>query len=635
MHRAKSNIDQTAWEAALFRLLVETTRDYAIFVVALDGRVQTWNVGAERVLGYAEADILGQSSFVTFTPEDRSKGVPEQELRTAILDGRASDDRWHVRKDGTRIWVSGVMVLLKDGAGTPLACAKVMRDFTEAKLAGEALRESEERLRVALEAAQMGTWLWRITSDEQILDDTLCRLMGLSPGEDVKTLEGFLRAVHDDDRDRVRREFERCLLEGGEFNVEFRVARPDGGVYWLRDQGRLFRGPDGRPQFMTGACVDITARKRDEEALRDADRRKDEFIALLAHELRNPLAPIRIGLQVVRLSPEPAERERAEAMMDRQLGHLVRLIDDLLDVSRLNRNKMELRRSRILLADALGGAIETARPAIDAAGHALVVDVPDDPVVLDADLTRLAQVFANLLTNSAKYTPPGGRIRLAVRPDGNRVAVTVHDTGIGIPADALPHVFDMFSQVDRSLEWPTGGLGIGLALVKGLVEMHGGTVTAASDGPGQGSEFTVRLPVVTEPRPDAPASQNAEAPSPEAGRRVLVADDNRDAAVSLADMLRLIGHEVALAHDGAEAVERAEAFRPDVILMDLGMPRLNGLDATRRIRAQPWGRDVAIVALTGWGQEGDRARSREAGCDRHLVKPVSLVDLRQTLTEVT
>src|SRR3954463_5072048 len=354
---------QTALESELFRLLVETTRDYAVFVVDLDGRVVTWNAGAERVLGYAEAEILGRSSFVTFTPEDRARGAPEEELRTAVRDGRAGDDRWHLRKDGTRIWVSGVMVQLRDEAGAPRACAKVMRDFTEAKLAADALRESEERLRAALDAADMGTWLWRIPTDEQVLDDSLRRLMGLQPGEEVKTLDGFLRAVHPDDRDRVRAEFERCLREGGGFSVEFRVAWPDGSLHWLRDQGKVFGDGDGRPLFMTGACMDITDRKRAEEELKEADRRKDEFLALLAHELRNPLAPLRNGLQVMRLAAADASAvAQARSMMERQLSHMVRLIDDLLDVSRLSQDKLHLQRSQVTLADVITSAVETARP---------------------------------------------------------------------------------------------------------------------------------------------------------------------------------------------------------------------------------------------------------------------------------
>jgi PAS domain S-box-containing protein len=371
-------------------------------------------------------------------------------------------------------------------------------------------------------------------------------------------------------------------------------------------------------------------------ALREGDRRKDEFLALLAHELRNPLAPLRNGLQVMRLAgglPHPVVRARD--VMDRQLAHMVRLVDDLLDVSRVSRGKLELRRSRVRLADVVGSAVETARPLIDAAGHDLTVSLPDEPVVLDADLTRLAQVFANLLTNSAKYTERGGKICLSAAREGGEAVVTVRDTGIGIPPEDLPRIFDMFSQVDRSIERATGGLGIGLALVRGLVEMHGGTVTGESNGLGAGSTFTVRLPTAI---PDAEGSSAGPVEDGRtagaAGQRVLVVDDNRDGAESLAEMLRLLGHQAHVAHDGLEAVEAAERLRPDLVLMDVGMPRLNGLDATRQIRDYPWGRGMTIIALTGWGQEGDRERSRAAGCDGHLVKPVSLSELERLLAEL-
>lgn len=371
--------------------------------------------------------------------------------------------------------------------------------------------------------------------------------------------------------------------------------------------------------------------------LREQDRRKDEFLALLAHELRNPLAPLRNGLQVMRLAEhDPEALTQAREMMERQLGHMVRLVDDLLDVSRISRNKMELRRSRVLLADVVSGAVETSRPAIEAAGHELTITLPAQPVYLDADLTRLAQVFGNLLSNSAKYTERGGRIWLTASRQGDQVSVLIQDTGIGIPAYALPNIFDMFSQVDRSIERSTGGLGIGLALVKGLVEMHGGTVEASSPGQGKGSTFIVKLPVFEDPVEKAattPSGDDARAAGPR--RRILVVDDNQDSAVSMAMMLKLLGNDVRSAHDGLEAIAAAEAFRPQVILMDVGMPRLNGYDATRRIRELPWGQSTIIIALTGWGQEVDRAQSKEVGCDAHLVKPVHLPDLERLLAELT
>ncbi len=389
-------------------------------------------------------------------------------------------------------------------------------------------------------------------------------------------------------------------------------------------------GADGDVEAVAGTTRDVTDRKESELALAQSDRQKDEFIALLAHELRNPLAPIRNGLQVLRQARDLAVRERAQAMMDRQLAHLVRLIDDLLDVSRIGNNKLELRRAPVTLTDVVESAVEGAQPAIDAAGHELLVTLPTRPVHLNADLTRLAQVLSNLLANSAKYTERGGTIWLSAERKEGVVEVMVKDTGIGIPRESLPRIFDMFSQVDRSIERSSGGLGIGLALVKGLTEMHGGAVEARSDGEGQGSTFVVTLPTI----PDGVhAAEEASPPTLPAlpARRILVVDDSRDGAESLAMMLELTGHEVALAYDGFEAIERAAQFRPDVILMDVGMPRLNGLDAARRIRGEPWGQAATIIALTGWGQECDREQSREAGCDGHLVKPVALDELRQML----
>jgi PAS domain S-box-containing protein len=631
----KASIGQHRWEGELFRLLVDNTKDYAVFVIDFDGRVVTWNPGAERVLGYSESEIVGESSFIFFTPEDRALGIPEAELKRSITDGRASDDRWHVRKDGSLLWVNGVMTLLRDDSGQARACAKVMRDHTEAKLAADALRESESRLRVALDAANMGTWLWRIPTDEQILDDSLRRLMGLTPDEKVMTLDHFLKAVHSEDSERVRAEFERCLKEDGGFNVEFRVRWSDGSLHWLRDQGKVFYDEAGSPLFMTGACVDITVRKHDEEELREADQKKDQFLALLAHELRNPLAPLRNGLQVMRLADDGKTNAEIRDMMERQLTHMVRLIDDLLDISRLSQNKLHLEKTRVLLAEVIANSIESARPAIQAADHKLSVSLPTEPIYIDGDLIRLAQVFSNLLTNSAKYTEPNGHIWVTAESREGAIEVSVRDDGIGIPPDALFHIFDMFSQVDRSIERTTGGLGIGLALVKGIVEMHGGKIHAWSDGLGLGSTFTVTLPLGRQRTDSTYLPAETDVQPADASRRVLVVDDNRDSAESMAALLRLLGHEVQTANDGIEAINLAEQFHPDVILMDVGMPKLNGYDATQQIRKQPWGQKIVILALTGWGQDADRERSRYAQCDGHLVKPVNLSDLSKLLSTVT
>ena len=368
------------------------------------------------------------------------------------------------------------------------------------------------------------------------------------------------------------------------------------------------------------------------ERLRDSDRRKDEFLATLAHELRNPLAPIRNALQIIHLAGNngPAV-EQARGMMERQLGQMVRLIDDLLDVSRISRGKFELRKERIELTTAIKSAVDTAQPLIDAAGHRLSVTPSPQPIYLDADPVRLAQVFSNLLNNAAKYMERGGRIWLTVAPEDHEVVVSVRDTGIGIPAEALPGIFDMFAQVDHSLEKAQGGLGIGLTLVKQLLEMHGGRIEARSDGVGKGAEFIARLPVVAA-APRREVANTVEGPPTRiATCRILVADDNRDAAESMSMVLRLMGNEVRTVHDGLQAVEEAAAFRPDLVLLDIGMPRLNGYDAARRIRAERWGRSIMVVAMTGWGQEEDKRRAAEAGFDRHFTKPVNPAVLEQLI----
>jgi signal transduction histidine kinase/ActR/RegA family two-component response regulator len=359
--------------------------------------------------------------------------------------------------------------------------------------------------------------------------------------------------------------------------------------------------------------------------LMDADRRKDEFLATLAHELRNPLAPIRNGLQIIRLAGgEGATVEKARPMMERQLDQMVRLVDDLLDVSRISRGKLELRKDRVDLAAVLASAVEASRPLIEEMGHHLEIVVPAQPVVIDADFTRLAQVFINLLNNAAKYSDRGGRIRLTAERHGGEVLVSVRDEGIGIVADQLPRLFEMFSQVGSALERSQGGLGIGLALVKRLVEMHGGRIEARSEGLGKGSEFVVRVPVVAaeEPGPQAERERGEEGVETKTALRVLVVDDNRDGADSLSDLLTALGNDTRTAYDGAEAVAVAAEFRPDVILLDIGLPKLNGYEACRRIRQQPGGNSVVLIAQTGWGQEEDRQRTREAGFDHHLVKPV-------------
>jgi PAS domain S-box-containing protein len=500
------------------------------------------------------------------------------------------------------------------------------------------LKEAADRLALAVAAAYLGDWSWNATTDLVTFSVRAGEIFGIPPGAHMTWTE-MQGLLHEDDREQARIQVERAIASRDPYDAEYRIIRRNGEEVWVSAKGRAEYDLTGSPLGMFGVVQDITEKKQSEAELRqraaelaEADTAKDNFIALLAHELRNPLAPVRTGLQVMRLAAGNATAvAKAQAMMDRQLSHMVRLIDDLLDVSRIARNKLYLQKKKVLLAEVVSHAMETAGPVIEAAGHELTVSLPPEPIILDADLTRLAQVFGNLLTNSAKYTAPGGRIWLTAAVVGKEVVISVRDTGIGIPSEALPGVFEMFSQVDRSVERATGGLGIGLALVKGLVEAHGGVVVAESPGHAAGSTFTVRLPFTDRQAERPPIEQIGDIRF-RAGNRVLVADDSPDGAEAMSTLLTLLGNEVHVARDGVEAVAVAEAVRPNLVLMDIGMPRLNGLDATQQIRARPWGRNITIIALSGWGQDGDRERSRTAGCDGHLVKPVDLEQLEKVLS---
>jgi signal transduction histidine kinase len=425
-----------------------------------------------------------------------------------------------------------------------------------------------------------------------------------------------------------------ALRDGKEYNgEEIVVERPDGTRWTALAHANPFLDEHGEVYGAVNVLVDITERKRAEEALQKADRNKNEFLATLAHELRNPLAPLRNGLQIMRMSGgDAAMAAQAHSMMERQLGHMVRLIDDLLDVSRINKGKVQLRKERVDLAAVVQDAVETSRSLIEGAGHHLTLVLPPKPVTVNADRTRLAQVFANLLNNSAKYTAPGGNITLSVQRQGTDVVISVKDDGIGIPRDMLPKIFDTFMQVDHSLERSQGGLGIGLSLVRALVDMHQGTVEVHSEGHGKGSEFIVRLSdaVATETRP-APLRGDDFGPAPTT-YKILVVDDNYDSALSLAMMLKIMGHDTETAHDGMAAVAMAESFRPDVMLLDIGLPKMNGYDACRAIRAQPWGKGIVLIALTGWGQDEDKLHSKEAGFNFHMIKPVDPEALAKILT---
>ncbi|HTA66518.1 MAG TPA: PAS domain S-box protein [Xanthomonadaceae bacterium] len=603
--------------------IVESSDD-AIVSKDLNGIIRSWNRGAERLFGYTSDEAVGRSITLIIPPDLIEE---EQKILQQLRRGERIEhfETLRMTKAGRRLDISLTISPIRDHENRIIGVSKIARDITELKRAQEALARDAlllANVRDAIVVADLEGIVTHWNAGAQ-------RLFGWTSDEALG--RHYSDRIPAPARAQVTEDI-RLHATGMEWSGEYEAWRKDGSRVWIDARIGALADARGRMTGILGLANDITERRQAEEALRVADRRKDEFLALLAHELRNPLAPLRNGLQVMRLAAGDADAvAKVRAMMDRQLSHMVRLVDDLLDLSRIGQNKMELRRALVPLKDVIDSAVETARPAIEAADHQLTVILPAGDALLDADLTRLAQVFSNLLTNSAKYTEQGGHIWLTGERCEDEVVVTVTDTGIGIPAEALPNVFDMFSQVDRSNERATGGLGIGLALVKGFVEMHGGSVTAESEGRGKGSQFEVRLPTATAAiDPVRPARRESEA-AHVSGRRILVVDDNEDAARSMARVLTLQGDEALAVHDGFGAIDVVETFRPHVILMDVGMPRMNGYEVSRRIRECPWGRTAVIIAVTGWGQDVDRVESREAGCDGHLVKPVDLQELARLM----
>jgi PAS domain S-box-containing protein len=813
-----------------FRLLVEGTEDYAIFLLDPEGRVVSWNPGAERIKGYKAEEIIGQH-FSRFYPKDAiDRGLPAEELQRAAAEGRFEDESWRVRKDGSQVWANVIITALHDKTGSLRGFSKITRDLTERRRAEDAIRQAnadlERRVEERTAALHDEREMLRVTlasiGDAVITTDAQGRVTFLNPVAESLTgwsqnqaqgqpLEAVFHILQERTRSSGENPVAKVIREGtivGLGNHTVLIAR-DGTERPIDDSAAPIRSEKGETVGVVLIFRDITQRKRAEEAarfladaskslaalvdygstlqkvarlavpsfadwcavdllepdgslrrvavvhadpskvelahdlqrryppdpdalqgvrhilrtgkpelvseiteallvetvkdqerlrilrelglksymgvplqargmtvgavtfvaaesgrrfdatdlavaedlahragiamenarlyaeVREADRRKEEFLAMLAHELRNPLAPVRNALHIMKqASAGPAVLSRVRDMMERQVQHMTRMVDDLLDVSRITRGKIELRKEVVDLASVVVRTVETTRPLIEDRRQELTVDLPPEPVQLEADPTRLEQILANLLNNAAKYTDHGGHIWLSARQEDGELVLRVRDTGVGILADMLPRIFEPFVQSDRVLHQSQGGLGIGLTLVRSVVEMHGGTVTAHSEGPGKGSEFIVRLPALAQQQPIPgvrAAGQEGEPVGPAPQRRILVVDDNVDAAESLALLLRLEGHDVRVAHDGPAALAAVEADPPDLAFLDIGMPVMNGYEVAQRLRQRPGSENLVLAAMTGWGQEEDRRRSREAGFDHHLIKPVEPEALHKLL----
>ncbi len=492
-------------------------------------------------------------------------------------------------------------------------------------------RENEERLRLALEGGKLGVWDWDFRSGSFTLDERCRRIFGLPPHAAV-TLEGLASRLHPEDRQRVLDAVRGRDAE--DVSAQYRISSLGGRMRWVEARARLRRDLGGEPVRMAGVLIDITERKLAEEAHRESDERRNQFLAMLSHELRNPLAPIKISLYLLQRSePGSEQAQRAHAVIERQVGQLSRLVDDLLDVTRISRNKIELKREILDITDLVQRTVEDHRGLFQQSGVALELQCPGEAILVDGDRTRLAQALGNLLQNAAKFTPVGGRATVSLSRDSVRgwAAIRISDSGAGVAPDMLPHLFEAFSQADRTLDRSKGGLGLGLALVKGVVEMHGGKVRASSEGPGKGAQFLVCLPLKhgslqqpVEPR----------APGVPVRRRVLIVEDNRDAADSLGELLKLSGHDIEVSYAGEDALQRARQFGPDVVLCDIGLPGMDGYALARAFRQDPQLKFAYLVALSGYALPEDLQRAREASFDRHLTKPASLDKLQELIETI-
>jgi len=599
----------------------------------LDGRIIAWNEGAVRMFGWKREEAEGQVSHALLQTQFPK---PLAEIHTDLLGtGEWAGELVHTRRDGGKVVVASHWVLQRDQQGNPVRVLEVNSDITERKQAEEALRASEQRFVRFMHHLPGLAWIKDLEGRYVYVNDATEKAF--------RTPRAQLSGRTDDEVFPAEtaaqfRENDRQALasETGILTTEI-LEHEDGVLHHSLVSKFPILSSDGQATLVGGMAIDITDRVRVEEALKEADRRKDEFLAMLSHELRNPLAALSNGLQILRMGGGTGQDpEQVQEMMERQLRQLVRLIDDLLDTSRISTGKIQLRKERVELALVVNEAVELSRPHIKAARHELTVTLPPKPIYLEADATRLAQLLLNLLHNAAKFTERGGCIWVNAGQEGEAVVIRVQDTGIGIPADMLPHVFEMFTQGDRSLEHTRSGLGIGLSLVRALVEMHEGTVEAHSAGPGCGSEFVVRLPLPAQKPQDHPRQepQDGERAAPSRGWRILVVDDSKDSAEILARLLNLRGNSVRTAYDGPSALETAAAFQPNVVLLDIGLPGMNGYEVAKRIREQPQLQNVVLIALTGWGQEADRRRSHEAGFDHHLVKPVGFAALQRLLASL-
>ncbi len=624
--------------ASLLRQIGDNIPDGALYqvVAETDGsrRFVYWSAGIEQLIGVSAADAIADpgklyrlvhaDDLERFGTAERkavaAKGVFDETVR--MQHARTGELRWvHLRSapralaDGRTVW-DGIYI-----------------DVTTQKNIEQALTHSLQRLDLAQQAGHIGVFDWEVQSGRLMWTEEEHRLFGLKPGTFAGTIEAWAERVVPEDAERMKEEM-RTAMEARvpQMTFAFRIVTPAGAQRWIEGAARFSYDENGKPLRMVGVNVDVTERTEATNALRAADRRKSEFLAMLSHELRNPLAAISNALELCNTAePDAATFEWSRIVMRRQVTHLTRLVDDLLDVTRITSGKIQLRMQRVDCADILDSSISGLRLLFAERGQELVRSYTRGALSVDGDPTRLEQVVVNLLTNAAKYTQRGGKIWVnAEREDGD-VVISIRDNGLGIDPTVIAEMFDLFSQGRRSIARSEGGLGLGLTISRTLVEMHGGQIAARSGGEGQGSEFIVRLPAAAGAAPADALPSNATRNGESRAARILVVDDHVDTALSLARLLRARGHVVEIVHDGNAALDAGTAFRPDVVLLDLGLPGMDGYAVAENMRRRESAPRPTIIAISGYGQEEDRRRSTEVGIDHHLVKPVSFAQLETLL----
>ncbi len=602
----------------IFRRLVESVRDYAIFMLTPDGVIASWNSGAQLIKQYSAAEAIGQHFSIFYEPDAVASGWPEEELRRSLRDGRFEDEGWRVRKDGSRFWANVIISPLREASGALLGFSKVTRDLSERRRHEEKLRESEERFRLIVDGVKdHAMFLLDPNGRIESWNPAAQKVLGYPPSEVIGRDASMLYPAKERNAGRPHAEMT-AAAHAGAFHSHAWKLRADGSEVWTDGAINAIRDGEGRLKGFVHILRDLTEQRRIAE-LEAEGRRILEFIAMLSHELRNPLAPIRNAVSILKLPQGQLQTSKYADMIGRQVTHLTRLVDDLMDVSRITTGKIELEHAPLELNTLVQVAVDSMRSTFEQHGHEVELRLAPQPVFIEGDAVRLTQVVVNLLSNAAKYTAPKGRIEVAVSRNHASVRLEVSDNGIGMSESLLERVFDPFVQGERTLDRAEGGLGIGLTLVKKLVELHGGSALASSAGPGRGARFTITLPLAgdrAQPLAAVAATPRAQATS------VLVVDDNRDVAESLVELLGANGCRVHVAYSGREAIDIAASTPLSAVLLDVGLPDMSGYDVARRLRELPSMRGTRIIATTGYGLKSDRDASAAAGIDAHLVKPV-------------